>query len=324
MDTTSLMYFAEAAKDLNFTRTAKRLFISQQNLSNHISRLEEYYSVKLFERRPHLALTYAGEVLLSYTAKFRIDEDNLKNAFSDIREKERGVLKLGFSPTRTSVAIPKLTERFLAEFPNVQVQLHQLHSRDIADKLLSGELDIGLSTNLETFDRQNLETSVLFRDSLYLMVKRSLLEKHLDLTPSAADDLIGEAYRNGILIRDFIRLPFVDVRTANIFKDVFKYSGCEPNFIITLAYLTFSQPTMYENVAASVTTRTIYLHLKPYLPPDILFLPIRPIPGMPLHDISLIRHKKKYLPRHGQRFLDLTSDYFRALDAEYPPENALS
>ena len=40
MDTNSLYYFAEAAKDMNFTKTAKRLFISQQNLSNHIMRLE--------------------------------------------------------------------------------------------------------------------------------------------------------------------------------------------------------------------------------------------------------------------------------------------
>ena len=60
MDVNSLIYFIEASKDLNFTQTAKRLFISQQNLSNHIARLEEYYSVKLFERKPRLALTYAG------------------------------------------------------------------------------------------------------------------------------------------------------------------------------------------------------------------------------------------------------------------------
>ena len=40
MDTVSLIYFSEAAKDLNFTKTAQRLFISQQTLSNHIARLE--------------------------------------------------------------------------------------------------------------------------------------------------------------------------------------------------------------------------------------------------------------------------------------------
>ena len=41
MDITSLYYFSEVAKDLHITKTAKRLYISQQTLSNHIQRLEE-------------------------------------------------------------------------------------------------------------------------------------------------------------------------------------------------------------------------------------------------------------------------------------------
>ena len=45
MDTISLYYFTEAAKDLNFTQTANRLFLSQQSLSNHISRLENHFGI---------------------------------------------------------------------------------------------------------------------------------------------------------------------------------------------------------------------------------------------------------------------------------------
>ena len=41
MDLISLYYFSELAKDLHITRTANRLFISQQTLSNHIQRLDE-------------------------------------------------------------------------------------------------------------------------------------------------------------------------------------------------------------------------------------------------------------------------------------------
>ena len=54
MDTLSLFYFSESAKDLNFTKTANRLYISQQNLSNHISRLEQMLGIALYERKPHL------------------------------------------------------------------------------------------------------------------------------------------------------------------------------------------------------------------------------------------------------------------------------
>ena len=43
MDMLSLYYFSELAKDLHMTRTANRLFISQQTLSNHILRLEEHF-----------------------------------------------------------------------------------------------------------------------------------------------------------------------------------------------------------------------------------------------------------------------------------------
>ena len=55
MDTNSLYYFAEAAKDMNFTKTAKRLFISQQNLSSHIARLESNAAGKLFQRKAESA-----------------------------------------------------------------------------------------------------------------------------------------------------------------------------------------------------------------------------------------------------------------------------
>ena len=43
MDLVSLYYFQELSKDLNMTRTAQRLYISQQTLSNHIHRLEQHY-----------------------------------------------------------------------------------------------------------------------------------------------------------------------------------------------------------------------------------------------------------------------------------------
>ena len=50
MDLISLYYFQELSKDLNMTKTAERLYISQQTLSNHIQRLEQYYGTKLFYR----------------------------------------------------------------------------------------------------------------------------------------------------------------------------------------------------------------------------------------------------------------------------------
>lgn len=57
MNLLSLYYFVELAKELHVTNTAQKLYISQQNLSQHIQRLEQYYGVPLFHRKPKLALT---------------------------------------------------------------------------------------------------------------------------------------------------------------------------------------------------------------------------------------------------------------------------
>jgi len=70
MDLISLHYFQELSKDLNMTKTAERLYISQQTLSNHIQRLEQYYNAPLFYRKPSLSLTCAGEFVLGFALHF--------------------------------------------------------------------------------------------------------------------------------------------------------------------------------------------------------------------------------------------------------------
>ena len=61
MNITGLQYFLVTAEEMNFSRAAQRLFISQQSLSGSIQRLEKQYGVQLFERKPVLRLTEAGE-----------------------------------------------------------------------------------------------------------------------------------------------------------------------------------------------------------------------------------------------------------------------
>ena len=56
-------YFLVAAEELNITKAAAKLYISQQYLSAHIHRLEEQYGVELFQRRPTLQLTLAGKAM---------------------------------------------------------------------------------------------------------------------------------------------------------------------------------------------------------------------------------------------------------------------
>lgn len=56
-------YFVVAAEEMNFTRAAVKLYISQQSLSNYIAKLEAAVGMELFNRQNTLTLTAAGESL---------------------------------------------------------------------------------------------------------------------------------------------------------------------------------------------------------------------------------------------------------------------
>ena len=77
------LYFLMVAEELNITRAAQKAFISQQCMSNHIKRLEEAYSTRLFNRRPKLSLTPAGELLAQTLRQIKRLEDNLRSQLSE-------------------------------------------------------------------------------------------------------------------------------------------------------------------------------------------------------------------------------------------------
>ena len=47
---------------------------------------------------------------------------------------------------------------------------------------------------------------------------------------------------------------------------------------------------------------------------DILFFPLNTTKDLSLHDLAFVRHRKKYLSRYGQCFLDTTVQFFQELD----------
>lgn len=306
MELNSLFYFAEAAKDLNFTKTANRLFISQQNLSNHIARLEEYYDVRLFERRPRVELTYAGEVLLTFANNLKLDEENIRNVFADIKQKETGTLHIGASPSRSSIVLPILAERFSEKYPNVELHFHHYHSDVLLKMLLDGKLDFSVS--VDKLKHPNLVSKALFYDSLYLMVSRELLQEYL---PEHVDHIAAAAQK--VSIRDFVTLPFANIQPTHIVDDFFAAAGCSPHFVLTSNYPQFFLPFSYGKAAASIITKTVYLHIRDYAPSNIIFLPLEEPDGFALNALSFTRHKQKYLSQYGRYFLEITEAYFGRL-----------
>ena len=132
----NLEYFLAAAEELNFTKAARRLFISQQSLSNHILNMEKEFDVVLFNRTSPLTLTYAGQALKKRARQLLALKDETYRELADIKDFSIGKLTIGVSHTRGRVILPEILPIYREQFPNIDLCLVEGNSTELDQGLL--------------------------------------------------------------------------------------------------------------------------------------------------------------------------------------------
>lgn len=171
----NLEYFLVAAEELNFTRAAKKLFISQQSLSNHISNLEKELDIVLFNRTTPLTLTYAGQMLQVRSREMLELKDEIYREISDIKDFSTGQLTIGVSHTRGRMILPEVLPVYKERFPNIELRLAEGNSTELDGQLLHGDVD--LIIGMLPFKVDNIETFPICAEEILLVVSDALLEK---------------------------------------------------------------------------------------------------------------------------------------------------
>ena len=152
----NLEYFLAVAEELNITRAAKRLYISQQSLSNHISNMEKEFGVQLFNRTMPLTLTYAGRSLKTRAKQLLDLKDETYRELSDIKDFTTGQLSIGVSHTRGRFLLPAILPSYREKFPNIELNLVEGNSQELSTALIHGEID--LMIDLLPFKAENVES----------------------------------------------------------------------------------------------------------------------------------------------------------------------
>jgi len=118
--------------------------MAQPPLSQQIRQLEDRIGVPLFERRPQVRLTAAGERLLPAArhqlALLERSIQATRRASSD----PRGVVQAGFSSSAALTVLPKVWQAFRARMPEIELRLQELHSGEQLERLRAGVLDVGI------------------------------------------------------------------------------------------------------------------------------------------------------------------------------------
>ena len=310
MELVSLYYFSELAKDLHMTRTAERLYISQQTLSNHIARLESYYGTPLLFRKPALSLTPAGEYVLSSAKTILNEEANLKAILADIEQQERGILRFGASTLRMNTSLPHILSKFSERFPKVEIRLTDTISSELKELVLDGELDLALTVSSKADPR--LTEDHMMDDQVYLCVADSLLQKYYG---DAAESLKA-CSANGAFLGNLSQLPFclLENRIGEKIKECFAEAQVTPRAYITSTYTHISASVCFQRLAAAFIPHVCLAEQRQDIPEDINIFPLI-YNGNPLiQQVNLIRLRDRYLPRPIRYFEDLLSGYLRAVE----------
>ena len=113
------------AEELNFSRAAQRLHMSQPPLSKQIKQLETELGSQLFDRVGRgVRLTEAGELLFREAQRILSQIEQTQSLIQRVGRGEVGQIMLGFTPSAANEVLPPILLEFRNQYPEVDLSLH--------------------------------------------------------------------------------------------------------------------------------------------------------------------------------------------------------
>ncbi|WII73200.1 LysR family transcriptional regulator [Bdellovibrio sp. 22V] len=173
LTTTHLDAFLAVSRNLNFTKAAAELHVTQSALSQRILNLEKELGTTLFIRdRGGIKLTETANELVRYCRiKNQLEEEFLNSLKNKTAEKLAGVLRIGaFSSVMSSLVLPAFAP-FFKDNSSVSFHAFNREMSHLPDMLKRGEIDYMLLDH--KLDWEDLEQVHLFDESYVLTEKKN-------------------------------------------------------------------------------------------------------------------------------------------------------
>ncbi|MDR3598595.1 LysR family transcriptional regulator [Clostridium sp.] len=310
----NLQYFLVAAEEVNFTKAAKRLFISQQSLSSHISKLEHDLGVELFNRTFPLTLTPAGKSLVKNATKILDLKEQSVKELADIKDFKRGDLHIGVSHTRGRAFLPEVLPYYSEKFPNINLHLLEGNSKELDMALFNGDVD--LIVGMLPFNVENVETVPLCNEEVLMIVPDNILIKYF---PNNYED-IKNNLDNNVNITLLKDCPFLMVNARNrvriIADEMFNEKQIKPNIILE----TESIETV---LALSVKGMGITFYPKTLMYNKSLVFDKNTFPGTNIYHLKYNKthgtlaigyQKNRYLSQAAREFIKISKEKYEKID----------
>lgn len=161
--------FVAVADELHFGRAAARLKMTQPPLSRQIQKLERVVGAQLLERdNRRVALTTAGSAFLGEARRLLALADTAPEVARRVSSGSHGVVRIGFTAASTYGTLGRLLNEVARALPDIDLDLHEMVTREQVAALLDEEIDLGLAR--PPFDEEAFASRLLHREALLIAV----------------------------------------------------------------------------------------------------------------------------------------------------------
>lgn len=169
-----LRYFIAIAESRALSHAAQTLNVAQSALSHHVAQLEAELGVQLMERRARgIALTAAGQRLYEHALSISSAVKKTENDVRTFSETPSGAISVGLPHTAIELVALPLMQAVRRDWPKITLSLSESLSLKLAQRVLSGEIDLALAFN--PADDSRLARRPLLIEEMYLVGRRDLI-----------------------------------------------------------------------------------------------------------------------------------------------------
>lgn len=300
MNLKDIEYIVKIAETGGIARAAEQLFVTPSALTQQLLRLEDELGAPLFIRsRKGWKPTEAGEIYLQTAQEMLKMKAETYRRLQDIAEIKKGTLSIGLPPERGAALFTSVYPKFLREYPDVRVQIHEISVRKQQQMIAHGELDIGFLT-LTEYQKTNDEHVYIHKEEALIAV------------PSAHPVCRYAITNAGISLPelDIARLQyesFALVQKESTFRelsdDIFRQAGFEPILLLETSHLN----TILAMANAQLCCGLVPSFHASDAPEGVNFFTL---PEHPCWHLVASYRKKTRLNRPARRFLELAIEFW--------------
>ncbi len=163
MEMKTVHYYIAVAEELNLTRAAERLMMSQPPLSYQMKKLEEELGVTLFLRgKRRLELTDAGKLFLRRAYELEALEEKSREEMQSFGKGISGNLSIGLVEGRAPYLAAHWMKNYREEHPGVTFEFWNGSGDDVIDRMEKGLLDLAFLA--APFNSEKMDSVLLWEE----------------------------------------------------------------------------------------------------------------------------------------------------------------